>query len=96
MKILEAEYEALITGSGQGALGLHFASGRRVYIPLKGDWADLCMLVQKCNRAGLDPAPGAGGAGGLWTFSGKKRMAFLVKQKGRPGSAALVKRLLKS
>ncbi|MGI6269142.1 MAG: hypothetical protein ACOYKJ_01180 [Candidatus Howiella sp.] len=53
---MEAEYEALITGSGQGALGLHFASGRRVYIPLKGDWADLCMLVQKCNRAGLDPA----------------------------------------
>lgn len=52
---MEAEYEALFTGTGKSALGLCFASGKRVYIPLEGDWRELCALVKRCNRVRLDP-----------------------------------------
>ncbi len=52
---MDAEYEALYTGTGGMALGLLLASGRRVYIPLRGSFSDLCVLVERCNRAGLDP-----------------------------------------
>lgn len=52
---MDAEYEVLFTGAGGIALGLCLASGRRSYIPLRGSFSDLCVLVERCNRAGLDP-----------------------------------------